>query len=121
MGVHRLGKEVHSAALHTRADILLMGIRCDEHHRQIGGNRVVLDGVQHIKAGAPPFQAEIQQHCAHLFRVFPEVLHALCGVGNALHMEQVLEDLIENGPVQFRVINNQQCITDHTSASSARY
>ena len=53
--------------------------------------------------------------------MFPEVLHALRGIGNALHMEQVLEDLIENGPVQFRVINNQQCITDHTSASSARY
>lgn len=98
MGVHRLGKEVHSAALHTRADILLMGICCDEHHRQIGRNRVVLDGVQHIKAGAPPFQAEIQQHCAYLFRVFPEVLHALRGVGDALHMEQVLEDLIGEWP-----------------------
>lgn len=120
-GVHRLYQEVRRPPLDAGTHILFIGVCGDEYHRQLRRVPVQLKLVKNCKASSPSAQTDIQQHSTDAVPVVFEVCKPPVGIQHTLHLEMVLEDLIQNGQIQLGIVDHQQCVPYHARAPSPKY
>ena len=70
------------------------------------------------KAHTSSSQTNIQQHCTDPVLIVMQKGKSPPGIGATFHPEQVFKNLIENGQIQFGIIDDQQCIPHQFSPPS---